>query len=80
VVNTGKPEGIITLHFFKADKDILKGIIQGMAHVEGAGNIGRRDDDGVGLFALVYLPPKISLLFPIAIPFLFNFLRDISRG
>ncbi len=46
MVGSGDPEGVITLHFIIAPENILEGGVQGMAHVECPGDIGRGDDHG----------------------------------
>ena len=48
VVGAGLPEGVAALHAAPADEDVLQRHGQGVAHVEAAGDVGRRDHDGVG--------------------------------
>ena len=53
VVGAGHPQGLIPLHPPPADQDILEGLVQGVAHMQLAGDVGRGDDDGIGgLFAV----------------------------
>ena len=49
----GQPEGGIALHPLEADEDILQGVVQGVAHVQLAGDVGGRHDDGEGLLLRV---------------------------
>ncbi|GAB1486457.1 hypothetical protein MASR2M79_15070 [Aminivibrio sp.] len=49
VVRAGEPEDAETLHPFVSAEDILKGVIEGVPHVEGSRDVGRRDDDREGL-------------------------------
>ena len=50
VVGSGDPEGLKAAHPLPADQDVLQGVDKGMAHMENAGDIGRRDDDAIGRF------------------------------
>ena len=63
-------------HTGTTDQHIPGGIIQHMTHVENAGDIRRRNNNGVG-FALVGCRMKIPLLHPAGIPFILNFGRII---
>ena len=74
VVSAGDPQGGVALHPLKADQDVLEGAVHGVAHVELAGDIGGRHDDGVGLLlgvpdageALVLLPLGVDAAFHLA--------------
>jgi hypothetical protein len=60
------------LHAFPPNEDILQGIIEGMANMEGAGDVGGRNDDaiGPGLFRLPGL--EKLMLSPVGCPFLLD--------
>jgi hypothetical protein len=47
MVGTGLPQHVIALHAPPADQHVLQRVVEGMAHVQAAGDIGRRDDDAV---------------------------------
>ena len=49
VVGAGQPQGLVALHPPPADQRVLQGVIQRVAHVQLAGDIGGRNDDGVRL-------------------------------
>ena len=49
VVGARHPERVEALHPLLADEDVLQRVVQGMAQVQGAGDVGRRDDDRVRL-------------------------------
>ncbi len=51
VICAGHPERVITLHPFETNDDVLQRVIERVAQVQRAGDVGRRDDDGEG-FAL----------------------------
>ena len=49
MVRTRNPAGVLAFHTGTAYKDILDGIIKHVSHVEHTGDVGGRNDDGVGL-------------------------------
>ena len=49
VVGAGDPERVVAAHAVPADEDVLDRVVEGVAHVEDARHVGRRDDDRVGL-------------------------------
>ena len=48
VVGAGHPEDVVALHPPPADQDVLQGVIERVAQVERAGDVGRRDHDAIG--------------------------------
>ena len=64
MVGAGEPEGAAPLHPPPADEDILEGLVQGVAHVQLTGDVGGRDDDGVGFLFRVYLGVEEVPLLP----------------
>jgi hypothetical protein len=48
VVGAREPEGVIALHAAPANERVLNGIGERVAHVQHAGDVGRRDDDAEG--------------------------------
>ena len=66
VIGAGQPQGLVALHAAPADQRVLKSIIQRVPHMQLAGDIGGRNDDGVGfLFAfgigveVVFIQPEL---------------------
>ena len=53
VVGAGQPQGGIALHPLAADRGVDERVLEGVAHVERAGDVGRRDHDAERLAALV---------------------------
>ncbi len=47
MVCPGDPASVVAAHSGTSDQDILNGIVEHMPHVQDAGNVGRRDDNGV---------------------------------
>ncbi len=56
VVGAGQPQRVAPLHAPPADQDVLEGVVEGVAEVEFAGDVRRRDHDRVGLRARFPLP------------------------
>ncbi len=48
VIGAGHPEGLVPLHAVGADKDVLEGVVERVPEMEGGGDIGRGDEDGIG--------------------------------
>ena len=51
MVLTGLPERVEPAHPVPADQDVLQGVVEGMAHVQHARDVGRRDHDAEGFTA-----------------------------
>ena len=45
VIGAGHPQGVVALHAPPADQHVLQRVVEGVAHVQGAGHVRRRDDD-----------------------------------
>ena len=50
VVRAGQPQGVVALHALIADQDVLQRAVHGVSHVQLAGDVGGRHNDGEGLF------------------------------
>lgn len=64
MVRARQPKGFIAAHALIADEHVLQGLVQGVAHMELAGDVGRGDDDGIGRFIRIGRSVKIAGLFP----------------
>ena len=64
VVHARYPQRRIALHPLVADENVLHGGIHGVAHVKLSGHVGRRHDDGEGLFLRVALGVEIAAVAP----------------
>ena len=80
VVGAGEPQGGVARHTLVADQDILEGVVQGVTHVELARNVGRRDDDGVGLLVGIAVGGEIALVHPILVDPVLKFGRGVCLG
>ena len=67
MVGAEDPTGLVALHARTADARVLDGVVQGMAHVQHARYVRRRNNDGVRVGAVLTetrRTAKVSLLFP----------------
>ena len=48
MVGAGLPEHVAAAHALETGEHVLERVVERMAHMQGAGNVGRRDDDAVG--------------------------------
>ncbi len=78
VVGSGQPEHVEPVHAFIPGEDILQGVVQGMPHVERAGHVGGRDDDGKRRAGGIFIGPEQVLLFPEGIPFIFYLMGIVN--
>ncbi len=49
MVGAGLPERVVAAHPVPAGQDVLQRVVEGVAHVQAAGDVRRRDEDGEGL-------------------------------
>ena len=49
MVGAGLPQHVAPAHALEADQDVLQRVVERVAHVQGAGDVGRRNDEAVGL-------------------------------
>ena len=76
VVGARLPQGVATLHAAEADQGVHDGVIETMAHVQAAGDVRRRDHDGVGVARA--LRSEIVVRFPGLVPGGFNGVRLVG--
>jgi len=80
MVGARHPEYVVAAHPLPAAEDILKGVVEGVSHVQGAGDVRWGDDYGVWLFVRGGLGVKITLLFPFCIPSFLNIVGLVAFG
>ena len=73
VVGAGNPGGVAAFHAVVAGQAVHNGLVEGMAHVQRAGYIRRRQLDGERRFRQIHIRLEIALLFPVLIMFGFDF-------
>ena len=64
MVHAGDPQGVVALHPLEPDQGVLQRCVHGVTHVQLAGDIGGRHDDGEGLFALILLSVEVAAVLP----------------
>ncbi len=79
MVGAGLPQHVAAAHALEADQHVLQRVVQRVPHMERAGDVGRRDDDGEGLrpLAVAAVGSKGARVFPGAIDVAFEILRLI---
>ena len=83
MVGAGLPQHVAPAHALETDEDVLKRIVEGVPHMERAGDVRRRNDNCVRLAGRRAVVPrgaggKGSSLFPSAIDGVFDRLRLIG--
>ena len=78
VVGAGQPQGLEALHTFGADQDVLHGVVNGVAHVQLAGDVGRRHHNGVRLLIFISLGMEVATFLPHFVDPGLNILRLID--
>ncbi len=77
MVSARLPQGIFTLHALVADHGIHNGLLEGVTHMQAAGDVRRRDHDAKAFLAGVAIRFKVALLFPVLVERLLDILRVI---
>ena len=78
VVGAGEPADLLALHAVVAAEDVLKRVVEHVPEGENAGDVRRRDDDGIRLLLRIRFPVKIPGGFPFREPFRFDLSRFIG--
>ena len=77
VVRAGQPQGGVALHAVVTNRRILQKAVHGMAHMQLAGDVGRRHDDGKGLFALHAVRHERAAVLPHFVELILDLLRIV---
>ena len=72
VVGANNPVGIVAQHAVITDQRVHQRLLEGVAHVQGAGDVRRRQLDGVGGLGGVGIVFEMAGSFPLRIPFCFD--------
>ena len=78
MIRARHPEGVVALHPLIADQDILQGVVQGVAHVKLARDIGGRHHDRKRFPASVHLGVEILLFHPVCVNPILHSLRIVG--
>ena len=77
VVRPWLPQSVDAAHSLPARHDVLQGVVERMAHVQGAGDVGRRDGHGKGFAVTRFVGVRQTVLVPILDPPLLDLVRLI---
>ena len=72
VVGTGDPAGVPAVHAGLADEHVVECIVEHMSHVQDAGDVRRRDHDGIRL-PVVGFGMEAFMLQPVGVPLVLHF-------
>src|SRR5262249_4306628 len=64
VVHAGLPQDLVALHALAARQRVDDGVLEGVAQVQRAGDVGRRDDDGVRRLLALVVRREVTALHP----------------
>ena len=79
VVVARLPEGVEAAHAVPADEDVLQRAVEGVAHVQGAGDVRGRHGDDVGRTRIIRVGLEKALTLPCLLPALLDELRPVQR-
>ncbi len=80
MVGARHPEGVVALHAVVARQQILQGVVEGVADVQHAGHIRRRNNDGKGRAAFLHSRTEGLVIKPVFVPPLLDFLKLVGFG
>jgi hypothetical protein len=64
MVGARLPEHVAAAHALEAHENVLDGVVERMPHVQRARDVGRRNDDGIGLGLGLAARLEIAALLP----------------
>ena len=64
VIHTRLPQHVLAAHAFETHQDVLERVVQSMAHVQGARDVGRGNHDREGRRAGPRAAPEGTAIFP----------------
>ncbi len=68
VVGTRLPQGVVAAHAVVAGEGVHEAMLKGVAHVQGAGDVGRRQQDAIEGVALLPAHAVVAGAFPVGVP------------
>ncbi len=72
VIGPRKPKDFATEKASTAGEDILDGVIENVAKGEDAGDVGRRNDDGIARFLGIGVSPVVVTFVPLVVKAIFH--------
>ncbi len=80
VIGARHPERVVAVHALVADQDVLERVVERVTQMERPGDVGRRDDDAVGLLGRVGFGVEVAALFPDGVPVRLDTRRIVAVG
>ncbi len=83
VIGAGEPEDFLAFHAGLAGEDVLDGVVEDVPEGEDAGDVGRRDDDGIGRACWRHaggVCGETAVFHPEVVPLGFDSLRFVGLG
>ena len=80
MIGPRKPKHFATEEASASGEDILDGVIENVAKGEDAGDVGRRNDDGVARFLGIRVSPIVTALVPLAVETIFDLSGFVGRS
>ncbi len=80
VIRAGQPEDFLPVHARLAGEDVLNRVVEHVAEREHAGDVRRRNDDGICRLGGMFVGDEKSSVEPELIPFVLDGLRFVSFG
>ncbi|CCX38695.1 uncharacterized protein BN452_00310 [Clostridium sp. CAG:1013] len=80
VVCAGEPQSRVPLHPLPPDEDVLQGLVPSVAHMQLPSDVGRGNDNSVGLFLRIGLGVEIAALHPEVVDAAFHLLGLVGLG
>ena len=74
MIGAGLPQHIVALHASPADQHVLQCIVEGMPHMQAAGDVGRGNDDAVWRLRRPRVGAKRTGALPLGVAAGFDFL------
>jgi len=78
MVGARKPQGLIPGHAVVARQQVHDGVLQGVAHVQGSGDVGGRDDDAVWRLPALHAWREHAVAEPAVVPARFGLARVVG--
>ena len=78
MVGAGLPQHVVALHAPPADQHVLQRVVERMAHVQAAGDVGRRDDDAVRRLGRFRMRTEGAALLPLRVEAGFDLLGVVG--
>ena len=80
MIGPRKPKHFATEEASASGEDILDGVIENVAKGEDAGDVGRRDDDGITRLLGIWVGPVVVAFVPLAVETIFDLSGFVGRS